>query len=66
MKVVVGEPVSASTFRREGELPARAARRVTQWMLAYYGATEGDGTKHESQPEKSETATAPPMVSALS
>lgn len=65
MKVVVGEPVSASTFRQEGDLPARAARRLTHWLLAYYGATEGDGTKHESQPEKSATASAP-MVSALS
>jgi len=65
MKVVVGEPVPASAFRHEGELPARAARRLTQWLLAYYGATESDATKHESQTEKSATANAP-MVSALS
>ena len=65
MKVVVGEPVTASSFRQEDELPARAARRLTQWLLAYYGATEGEGMKHESQPDKSATASAP-MVSALS
>jgi 1-acyl-sn-glycerol-3-phosphate acyltransferase len=65
MRVVVGEPVAASTFRREGELPARAARRLTQWLLAYYGATEGDRTTLEPQPVKS-AAPSIPMASALS
>ena len=33
LHVVVGEPVAAASFRREGECPARSARRLTQWML---------------------------------
>lgn len=36
MRVVAGEPIAASSFRREGETDARAARRLTQWLLAYY------------------------------
>jgi 1-acyl-sn-glycerol-3-phosphate acyltransferase len=65
MKVVVGEPVSATTFREEGELPARSARRLTQWLLAYYGSTAGERTVREAPTEK--PATAPvPMASAMS
>lgn len=40
LDVVVGSPVPAAQFRREGEAPARSARRLTQWLLAYYGATD--------------------------
>ena len=40
LDVVVGTPVPAAQFRREGEAPARAARRLTQWLLGYYGATD--------------------------
>lgn len=40
LDVVVGTPVPARQFRREGEVPARSARRLTQWLLAYYGATD--------------------------
>jgi len=65
MKVVVGEPVSASMFREEGEAPARAARRLTQWLLAYYGATGGKRTSRDAQPVKS-AATPVPVASALS
>ena len=36
LQVHVGTPVPASTFRAPGEAPSRAARRLTQWMLAYY------------------------------
>ncbi len=64
MKVVVGEPVAAASFRREGEAPARAARRLTQWLLAYYGATEGDHVAQDS-PRKSADASVS-MASALS
>jgi 1-acyl-sn-glycerol-3-phosphate acyltransferase len=65
MKVVVGEPVAAATFRQEGELPARAARRLTQWLLAYYGATESQAANLDAPPMKS-AATSVPMASALS
>jgi 1-acyl-sn-glycerol-3-phosphate acyltransferase len=65
MKVVVGEPVAASSFRQEGELPARAARRLTQWLLAYYGATESERANREVPSVKSAT-TSVPMASALS
>lgn len=65
MKVVVGEPVAAESFRQEGEPPARAARRLTQWLLAYFGATEGERANRDTQPVKSAAAEAP-MVSALS
>lgn len=40
LDVIVGQPVPAGQFRREDEPPARAARRLTQWMLGYYGAAE--------------------------
>jgi 1-acyl-sn-glycerol-3-phosphate acyltransferase len=63
MKVVVGEPVPASRFRREGEAPTRAARRLTQWLLAYYGASEHPG--HDPQQTNSAGSAAPiaPVVS---
>ena len=32
LHMVVGEPVAARTFVRDGEAPARTARRLTQWM----------------------------------
>ena len=62
LKVVVGEPVTAAQFRRDDEPPARAARRLTQWLLAYYGATEGEhhGTDRQAAEEMSA-----PMASAL-
>jgi hypothetical protein len=63
MKVVVGEPVTAAQFRHEDDVPARAARRLTQWLLGYYGASES--APREGQPVKSATTPAP-MVSALS
>lgn len=69
MKVVVGEPVAASRFRHEGDAPARSARRLTQWMLSYYGApagnTGGEPSEHDARPVKSD-ATRAPMASALS
>lgn len=65
MKVVVGEPVAAANFRHEGEAPARAARRLTQWLLAYYGATEGEHATREQAAMKS-VAAPTPMHSAIS
>jgi 1-acyl-sn-glycerol-3-phosphate acyltransferase len=38
LHVVVGEPISARDFMRDGEGPARSARRLTQWMLAHFDA----------------------------
>jgi 1-acyl-sn-glycerol-3-phosphate acyltransferase len=65
MKVVVGEPIAAATFREDGELPARSARRLTQWLLAYYGSTASERTQRDTSSEK--PATAPvPMASAMS
>lgn len=40
LTVVVGEPVASGTFRHEADPPAKSARRLTQWLLAYYGARE--------------------------
>jgi 1-acyl-sn-glycerol-3-phosphate acyltransferase len=64
MKVVVGEPVAAGTFRQEGEAPARAARRLTQWLLGYYGATEGDRSDRDARAKAADAAV--PMASVLS
>lgn len=65
MKVVVGEPVAAASFRREGEdAPARAARRLTHWMLAYFGATEGEHADRDPQRKSAEASIS--MASALS
>jgi 1-acyl-sn-glycerol-3-phosphate acyltransferase len=36
MQVKVGTPVAAGSFREAGETPSRSARRLSQWMLAYY------------------------------
>jgi 1-acyl-sn-glycerol-3-phosphate acyltransferase len=65
MKVVVGEPVAPATFREEDELPARSARRLTQWLLAYYGSAPSERTVREAQTEKPATASVP-MASAMS
>lgn len=47
MRVVVGEPIAASAFRRNGEPEGRAARRLTHWLRAHYaiqlGAPSSDG-----------------------
>jgi 1-acyl-sn-glycerol-3-phosphate acyltransferase len=56
MKVVVGEAIAASTFRLEGEPPARGARRLTQWLLDHYGATRGERMTRDAQPMKSATS----------
>jgi 1-acyl-sn-glycerol-3-phosphate acyltransferase len=64
MKVVVGEPVAAASFRREGEAPTRSARRLTQWLLAYYGASEGDDAVRDPQLKSADASV--PMASALS
>jgi hypothetical protein len=38
LQVDVGLPVSAASFRREGEASSRAARRLTEWMLEHFDA----------------------------
>jgi len=38
LNVVVGTPVAARDFVRGNEVPARAARRLAQWMLAHFDA----------------------------
>jgi 1-acyl-sn-glycerol-3-phosphate acyltransferase len=65
MKVVVGEPVAVAGFRQDGELPARAARRLTQWLLAYYGATPHQRSIGAAETVKSVAASVP-MASAVS
>jgi 1-acyl-sn-glycerol-3-phosphate acyltransferase len=65
LKVVVGEPVAAAQFRRDDEPPARAARRLTQWLLAYYGATESERASSVREATSSADASVP-MASALS
>jgi 1-acyl-sn-glycerol-3-phosphate acyltransferase len=65
MKVVVGEPVAATSFREEDELPARSARRLTQWLLAYYGSSASEQSMRDAPSHK--PAAAPvPMASAMS
>lgn len=56
LKVVVGDAVAAENFRHEDEPPARAARRLTQWLLAYYGASEGEQPAHEALAAQSHAA----------
>lgn len=36
LQVNVGVPVAAASFRREGEAASRAARRLTEWLLAHF------------------------------
>ncbi len=50
LQVVVGTPVAARNFRHGDEPPARAARRLTQWLLAYYGEPQ------TTQPDDADTA----------
>ncbi len=40
MQVVVGMPVAVREFFREGDVPSRAARRITQWMLTQFDAAQ--------------------------
>jgi 1-acyl-sn-glycerol-3-phosphate acyltransferase len=65
MRVVVGEPVAAANFRVDGDVPARDARRVTQWLLSYYGATEREQLGRDAGTMKS-AAESVPMASAMS
>ena len=53
-------------FRHDGESPARSARRLTQWLLAYYGATAGERTVRDAQAVKSCRQRRVPMASAMS
>lgn len=52
MKVKVGMPVAAGSFREAGETPSRSARRLSQWMLAYYESPSASQSKAESAPER--------------
>jgi 1-acyl-sn-glycerol-3-phosphate acyltransferase len=40
LQVVVGAPVAARNFRHGDEATARSARRLNQWLLEYYGASQ--------------------------
>jgi 1-acyl-sn-glycerol-3-phosphate acyltransferase len=40
VKIVVGEVIPASAFRRDDEPPSRSARRLTQWLRDYYQSIE--------------------------
>lgn len=64
MSVVVGEPVAVGNFRVADEASARAARRVTQWLLGYYGASDGEQLGRDVG-MKSAAAPAP-LASAMS
>jgi 1-acyl-sn-glycerol-3-phosphate acyltransferase len=47
MHAVVGTPIAARAFIRENEAPGRTARRLTQWMLAYFDAGRALPPDHE-------------------
>jgi 1-acyl-sn-glycerol-3-phosphate acyltransferase len=64
LKVVVGEPVAAGQFRKPGEPAHRAARRLTQWLLAYYGATDGEQAGERAALNSADTAAS--VASAIS
>jgi 1-acyl-sn-glycerol-3-phosphate acyltransferase len=53
LQVVVGEPVAARTFIRGDEPPARAARRISQWMLTQFDAARSP------QPDRAQDAASP-------
>jgi 1-acyl-sn-glycerol-3-phosphate acyltransferase len=53
LKVEVGQPVPAAQFRQGGEAPTRAARHLTQWLLAYYGNSVADHTLTATEQVKS-------------
>ena len=53
LQVVVGAPIAAREFLRDDEAPARAARRLTQWLLAHFDAGRtcaGSRAKRPRQP----------------
>ena len=56
VKIVAGEPRSATDFLKDGQEPSRAARHLTQWLLEYYGNSNGhcihpDAERVESRPK---------------
>ena len=55
LRVDVGQPAPASQFRRDDEPAPRAARRLTQWMLAYYADSATHCTQVPSETVKSST-----------
>lgn len=53
LRVVVGQPMLASAFRRPGELPSVSARRLSRWILDYYEAPRTTRLVPESEPDQS-------------
>ena len=53
LHMVVGEPVLARTFMRDGEAPARTARRLTQWMHSQLDPVGIPRSEPEETPESS-------------
>lgn len=54
LSVDVGSPVAAGEFRRPEEMTSRAARRLTQWLLDYYGPAANDGAQNAARRVKSQ------------
>ncbi|HMN44783.1 MAG TPA: lysophospholipid acyltransferase family protein [Povalibacter sp.] len=57
MHVVAGSPVASRDFRHGDEAPARSARRLTQWLLAYYGAQDSQDMQRPSAVASTELMT---------
>lgn len=71
LKIVVGTPISAAKFRHADEPPTRAARHLTQWLLAYYGFdSESDrpqaATDRVKSAQRMDAARSTPDAPALS
>jgi 1-acyl-sn-glycerol-3-phosphate acyltransferase len=52
MQVKVGMPVAARAFREGNEVTSRSARRLSQWMLAYYQSPPVPQSRAEAQTER--------------
>lgn len=52
MAIVVGQPLSAANFRH-GDEPARAARRLTEWLRAYYDNNDASHPAEDAEQVKS-------------
>ena len=65
MKVEAGAPVPAADFVRAGEAPSRAARRLTQWLLTYYGSSATEHALPADEKVKSPSGDAVPGAPVL-
>jgi 1-acyl-sn-glycerol-3-phosphate acyltransferase len=50
LQVVVGAPIAARDFLRDGEAQARSARHLTQWLLAHFDAGRAPRADHIEAP----------------